>query len=682
MTGVGIVIRTVHLGALVLLLGAFAFLLLVARPAFKRSKPDVWPAFEQFDRLLIRLATWSLMVAVASGLAWLCLQTAIVTGRPLSRALTLDAIGRVLTGTQFGRVWELRLGLVALLGGFLLFRERERDDKDWIALRLQGVTVGCGLIGALAWTGHAAATRGSGRLFHLAADSIHLLAAGVWLGGLLPLFLLLTWARRALDPSWAAIAQEATRRFSTLGLVSVMSLTLTGIVNGWMLVGDLPPLVGTRYGRLLMLKLSLLLPLIGIAAVNLLRLKPRILAVPGSSSRDALPGLLGRLRRKVVAEACLGAAILLIVGALGVTPPARHIQPSWPLPFRLSWEANKEVAGVRLALTAGAAGALLGAAAVAYGIFRRRHRPWAVGIGLAFLGYFGAVPLRYLAVDAYPTTYLRPAVPYSGLSIAKGAGLYQQHCAVCHGAAGYGDGPGGRGLPKKPANLTAKHTADHTAGDLFWWLTHGIRGSPMPGFGDRLSPEERWDLINFLRALAAAEPARALGPLVDPTPWLVAPDFTFGIGVGPGETLKEHRGWAMVHLVLFTLPGSLPRLEELDQAWSRIGFAGARVLAVPTRDAAQIYRRLGARALNFPIVIDGSQEIVEAYTLFRRTLASEGVPPIPPHMEFLIDRQGYIRARWIPGDGRGWAEIPRLLSEIQRLDKEAPRAPAPEEHVH
>ncbi len=173
-----------------------------------------------------------------------------------------------------------------------------------------------------------------------------------------------------------------------------------------------------------------------------------------------------------------------------------------------------------------------------------------------------------------------------------------------------------------------------------------------------------------------------MGPLVEPTPWLVAPDFTFGIGVGPGETLKDQRGWAIVHLVLFTLPGSLPRLEQLDAAWGKIGLAGARILAVPMRDAARIYRQLGLWAMNFPVVVDGSQEIVETYTLFRRTLAAEGVPPIPSHMELLIDRQGYVRARWIPGERPSWAEISRLLQEIERLDKEAPRAPAPEEHVH
>jgi mono/diheme cytochrome c family protein len=76
-------------------------------------------------------------------------------------------------------------------------------------------------------------------------------------------------------------------------------------------------------------------------------------------------------------------------------------------------------------------------------------------------------------VDAYPTTYRGPAVPYQALSIANGLHLFQEHCTVCHGVTGRGDGPAAAGLWPRPADLTAKHTADHTTGDLFWWLTYG-----------------------------------------------------------------------------------------------------------------------------------------------------------------------------------------------------------------
>ena len=680
MLNLAVFVRFVHFSALAFLLGGFAFLLFVARPAFKRAGGDPRPMLESLDRLVLRLSAWALLIALVSGLLWLWIQAAIVTGQSLRQALTLEAIGGVLTKTQFGQVWQLRLGLVVLLMGFLLFRERERDDKDWLALRVEGVILGGGLMATLAWAGHAAATQGRALPVHLASDVVHLLAAGVWLGGLLPLALLLARARRFLDASWATVAREATRRFSLLGLVSVSVLVLSGVVNEWMIVGDLPHLVGTPYGRLLLLKLALLIPLIAIAAVNLLRLRPQLLASPDSDAGDALRELLRRLRRNVIGEICLGATILLIVGALGITPPARHLQPWWPFPFRLSWEVNKDLSGWGALVASGLAVAL-GLVAFAYAFLRQPHRPWAMGVGLALVG-LSVLPLRTLAVDANPATYYRPAIRYSAISVANGSHLYREHCAVCHGVAGYGDGPAAAGLQPRPADLTAKHTADHTAGDLFWWLTHGIRGSAMPGFQDRLAENDRWDLINFLRAMASAEEARPMSPLVDPVPRLVAPDFRFGIGVGAGKTLKEYRGSAIVHLVLFTLPDSLPRLEQLDVAAWQIASAGARVLAVPMREAGQVYQKLGARVTNVVLVMDGSQEVVETYTLFRRTLAAEGLPPIPSHMEFLIDRQGYIRVRWIPGEGAGWAELPKLLREIQRLTEKAPRAPAPEEHVH
>ena len=95
------------------------------------------------------------------------------------------------------------------------------------------------------------------------------------------------------------------------------------------------------------------------------------------------------------------------------------------------------------------------------------------------------VALPPVSVDAYPTTYRRSTVPYHAVSIANGAALYRAHCATCHGAAGRGDGPGGAGLPRRPADLTAPHTAEHTAGDMFWWLTHGIPAGGMPPFGAR-----------------------------------------------------------------------------------------------------------------------------------------------------------------------------------------------------
>ena len=119
MTAVTIVIRAVHLGASLFLVGIFAFLLLVARPAFHRSGPGSWPAFDRFDRLLLRLARWSLLGMLGSGLLALWIQLSTVTGLPLLQALSPESLGGILTGTQYGRVWLIRLALMSLLGGFL-----------------------------------------------------------------------------------------------------------------------------------------------------------------------------------------------------------------------------------------------------------------------------------------------------------------------------------------------------------------------------------------------------------------------------------------------------------------------------------------------------------------------------------------------------------------------------------
>jgi putative copper resistance protein D len=324
-----------------------------------------------------------------------------------------------------------------------------------------------------------------------------------------------------------------------------------------------------------------------------------------------------------------------------------------------------------------------GLAMLGMGWLRRHRRRWAVPLGLAIAVYGGWLALSPMAIDAYPTTYLRPTVPYRAASIMRGAEFYRQHCAPCHGISGQGDGPAARGLARDPPDLTAKHAADHTAGDFFWWVSHGIAKGPMPGFARQLDENERWDVINFVRALAGAETARVLSPSVSASgPAVVAPDFAFGVGVGPPETLRDHRGWALVHLVLFTVPASLPRLVQLDAAWSRIGFAGARVIAVPLREAEVVYRVLGLRALNFPIAVDGHREISEAYTLFGRARKAGPDPPRPSHIEFLIDRQGYLRARWLPGTEPGWEDLDRLLAQVEQLAREAPRSPPPEEHVH
>src|SRR5262249_59334102 len=102
------------------------------------------------------------------------------------------------------------------------------------------------------------------------------------------------------------------------------------------------------------------------------------------------------------------------------------------------------------------------------------------GAGAVALGAGAAVALPPSGVDATPTTSVGPAAPYAAASIVEGRRVYRAQCAACHGVAGWGDGPAASGLRPPPADLTAKHTGDHTAGALLWRGSHGIPGSATP----------------------------------------------------------------------------------------------------------------------------------------------------------------------------------------------------------
>src|SRR5438445_13400978 len=94
---------------------------------------------------------------------------------------------------------------------------------------------------------------------------------------------------------------------------------------------------------------------------------------------------------------------------------------------------------------------------------------------------------RVVLVDAYTTTSLANPLPSTPETIVQGQNVFQQHCAVCHGRDGHGDGPAAAGLNPMPADLTAAHGYDHTHRDLFWWLTHRLAGSAMPPWLEQLS---------------------------------------------------------------------------------------------------------------------------------------------------------------------------------------------------
>jgi putative copper resistance protein D len=302
-------IRALHFASAALLCGLTLFLLFVAEPAFRRAGP--LPALAQLHRRFRALAWTALFLSVLTAAAWLILLSARITGEGLA---DIDAIWSVLTETTFGKVWLIRFGIALLIAMLLL---RFDPVRGW-RTRLEsasGALLCAAFIASLAWAGHGAA----GSLPETLADSAHLVAAGGWLGGLMPFVMVIARARSACTGACASFAADVTARFSISGIVMVAILLVSGTLNTWYLVGDVSRLVGTDYGRLLSIKVALFIAMVALATYNRSVLMPRLLQpnVPVEATLRAL-------ERNGAIELALGLAIITIVAALGTMIPAIH----------------------------------------------------------------------------------------------------------------------------------------------------------------------------------------------------------------------------------------------------------------------------------------------------------------------------------------------------------------------
>jgi putative copper resistance protein D len=304
MTEAWIATRFVHFATAMAVFGIVAFRLY----AFAgHTTPPGAPTRAALDASLAKLSTAGAVVALLSALAIVPFIAAEMAG---SDAASLDpAIWHaVLVGTEFGRVWCWHLGFAgALLALCLLPIGRWQVGASTVAALL--------LLVSLGWIGHAAMDMGGG-ITHEINQSVHLAAAGIWLGGLVPLGVLLQRAVRPGGANYVPLASFALPHFSQMGYAAVALIAITGTVNSIMLVGSFDALVMTPYGRLLCLKITLVVAMVALALINRFRLVPRL------RNAATAPASLRALLRSVAVEQALGVAILAVVAVLGTWPPA------------------------------------------------------------------------------------------------------------------------------------------------------------------------------------------------------------------------------------------------------------------------------------------------------------------------------------------------------------------------
>jgi putative copper export protein len=144
----------------------------------------------------------------------------------------------------------------------------------------------------------------------LLSQALHLLATGAWLGGLVPLLIVVRQA--PLDA-----AQHAARSFSTVGAACVAVLIVTALYQGTVLSGGLAGLTGTGYGAMLLIKATLFALLIALAAINRLGLAPALTGPAAERSRRALS-------LSIAVETAIGLAVVFAASVLASLEPGMH----------------------------------------------------------------------------------------------------------------------------------------------------------------------------------------------------------------------------------------------------------------------------------------------------------------------------------------------------------------------
>lgn len=266
----------------------------------------------------LALRAW-LVGSAAVGLllssAWVVLMASSMAGTP-AWPIDQEAVTGLLTGSAIAAAWKIRM-VALVLAAFAAILAAGRG------IWLGGVAL-CSAValGTLAWTGHGAMDEAGIGWVHLAADILHLIASGAWVGALLALILLVVRPAARVDAAHLGLTHRALHGFGAIGTAVVGTIVVTGLVNGWMLIGigNIAALATTLYGRLLLAKLALFVVMLGLASLNRFRLTPAFEAsiVDADHARA-----LGALRASLVVETACIVVILGLVAWLGtLAPPA------------------------------------------------------------------------------------------------------------------------------------------------------------------------------------------------------------------------------------------------------------------------------------------------------------------------------------------------------------------------
>ena len=495
--------RWLALAGGLVLLGLPIFWILSARPSLRRAGE---PAAAPWGAIAIVAA-----LAFAGLAAYLTLAarpfidaSAGHVGHGGGGALPLD-FAAPFGATSFAtamRLSEVGTGAAFLLATaryFALDEMRRRGmtparDRDPAILGLVAAAAAFALAGS-SLGGHADARGG---VLFAGVDWLHLMAVGAWVGTLPGLLLIAARANR-LQVGGRTLLGEALRRHSRVALAATPLVALTGIANSPLVLGGARGLVASAYGNVLLAKVVLFSVAVAIGSANFFLIR-------GGALRRTVP--------LIAVELAIGALAVLAASYLVTAQPAASQVPTYVPPPDTGIGVPLPLAWLWVALPAGPAGwlvpiglllALVGASAVE----RRSHAAGrgqrAVRLALVVLAVVAGLGVGSRAAaeaaNRPPASAARAVNPVraSAESLARGHNLYLANCVACHGTGGAGDGPTSAGRVPGPGDLS-RTVPERTDGELAYLIASGTVATRMPAFSTTLSENDRWDLVNYLRA--------------------------------------------------------------------------------------------------------------------------------------------------------------------------------------
>ena len=291
--------RWVHFLCLMIVFGASLFPLYALRAGAKAESLRALAV----TRRRIGLCAF---LALASAVGWVASSLATMVGG-FDEIIDRDALAAFFLETSFGPIWLLRLALLLALVFVIIGSRKARAP---LCACLSGAA-----LASQAWLGHAAMRTGTELVIELSSYIGHVLAAGAWIGGLLPLASLLASRGSGPGDAHASECREALRSFSNFGIFLVWLILLSGVANSVFRLKFLGDLFSTPYGFVILAKASLFGLMLVAAAVNRWRLMPRLAC---GENEEAM---LLALRRSILIEQGLAILVLGLAAILGTLAP-------------------------------------------------------------------------------------------------------------------------------------------------------------------------------------------------------------------------------------------------------------------------------------------------------------------------------------------------------------------------